>query len=323
MSTDELLSKEEIDTLLTGVDEGAVETETAEVNSDAVPYDLTRQDQRGEQLPAQAIINERFARYSSISMFNMLRETLEVTPVPVEVLPYGEYLQTLAQPTSINQVKIEPYKGTALLVLKSDLVSLMVDRFFGGEGSQLQIQGRDFTTTEDRIIQKVMSQIYADLTEAWNAVQEVKFVWQRSETNPVMATAISDHETVVVSSFVFRLQESEGYFQIVIPYAMLESMRKAQMPQPVAEQQTADNSWSDKLLEDIMDAPVPISCKVLERKISLREVLNFKVGDVIPITMPDSHELQVRDISLFKTRMGTSNDYLALQIIDAIKPETH
>ena len=67
----DLLSQDEIDALLHGLDDGEVETESGLPVDDSQSYDLTSQDRlvRG-RMPTLEMINERFARYMRVSLFN-------------------------------------------------------------------------------------------------------------------------------------------------------------------------------------------------------------------------------------------------------------
>lgn len=65
----DLLSQDEIDALLHGVDDGDIETGAGVGAGGITSYDLTSQDRivRG-RMPTLEMINERFARYTRISL---------------------------------------------------------------------------------------------------------------------------------------------------------------------------------------------------------------------------------------------------------------
>ena len=132
---------------------------TGESNGDpgsVKSYDLTSQDRivRG-RMPTLEMINERFARYTRISMFNLLRRSADVAVGGVQVMKFGEYVHSLYVPTSLNLVKIKPLRGTALFILDAKLVFKLVDNFFGGDGRHAKIEGREFTPTELRVVRMV------------------------------------------------------------------------------------------------------------------------------------------------------------------------
>src|SRR5690606_1996496 len=135
MSMD-LLSQDEIDALLHGVDSGAVDVEEAPPAPDeARDYDFASQDRivRG-RLPTLEMINERFARTWRIGLFSLLRRSADLSVRGVELLRFGEYMHSLQVPTNLNLVKMKPLRGTALVLFEPRLVFTVVDNFFGGSG---------------------------------------------------------------------------------------------------------------------------------------------------------------------------------------------
>ena len=202
----DLLSQDEIDALLHGVDD--VEEEEVDDGSgpggrSAFEYDFSSQDRivRG-RMPTLEMVNERFARHMRISLFNMMRRTAEVSINGVQMIKFGEYVHTLFVPTSLNMVRFRPLKGTGLITMEARLVFILVDNFFGGDGRyHAKIEGREFTPTERRIIQMLLKLIFEDYKEAWAPVMDVSFEYLDSEVNPAMANIVSPTEVVVISSF--------------------------------------------------------------------------------------------------------------------------
>lgn len=311
----DLLSQDEIDALLHGVDDGAVDTDMDDDPTSVRSYDLTSQDRivRG-RMPTLEMINERFARYTRISLFNLLRRTADVSLGGVQITKFGEYLHTLYVPTSLNLVKFRPLRGTALIVLDAKLVFKLVDNYFGGDGRHAKIEGREFTPTELRVVQMVLNQIFTDLGEAWRNVYKLEFDHLRSEVNPSMANIVSPSEVVVVSSFHIELDGGGGDIHVTQPYSMIEPIRDlldAGMQSDVDEH---DERWGKALKEQIKDATVEFSCHLFDRKITLRDVVDLEAGDVIPVEMPETVVLNANGIPMFETRIGTSNGNLALRI---------
>src|SRR5690625_7724223 len=78
-------------------------------------------------MPTLEMINERFARYTRISLFNLLRRSAEVSAGGIQIQKFGEYMHTLYVPTSINMIRLRPLRGTALFVLDAKLVFKLVE----------------------------------------------------------------------------------------------------------------------------------------------------------------------------------------------------
>ncbi|WP_097460333.1 flagellar motor switch protein FliM [Mangrovitalea sediminis] len=316
----DLLSQDEIDALLHGIDDGDIDTEDDSDEAGVRSYDLASQDRivRG-RMPTLEMINERFARYTRISLFNLMRRNADVATGGVQIMKFGEYIHTLYVPTSLNLVKVRPLRGTGLFILDAKLVFKLVDNFFGGEGRHAKIEGREFTPTETRIVQMVLEQVFHDMKEAWAAVLKVDFEYLSSEVNPAMANIVSPSEVVVVSTFHIELDGGGGEMHVAMPYSMIEPIRDVLDAGVQSDVDDVDERWITALQEDIMDVSVPLNSLVVKRQISLREVSRFSPGDVIPVEMPGAVTLTANGIPVFRAKLGTRNGKLALKITSRIE----
>jgi len=323
----DLLSQDEIDALLHGVDD----VEEEEIVEDSVDsegttdYDFSSQDRivRG-RMPTLEMVNERFARHMRISLFNMMRRTAEVSINGIQMIKFGEYVHTLFVPTSLNMVRFRPLKGTALITMEARLVFILVDNFFGGDGRyHAKIEGREFTPTERRIIQMLLKLIFEDYKEAWSPVMDVSFEYLDSEVNPSMANIVSPTEVVVISSFHIELDGGGGDFHVALPYSMLEPIRELLDAGVQSDKEDTDMRWSKALRDEIMDVPIEMSTKFLEVDLPLSQIMELEAGDIIPIDMPEHVTVLVENLPSFRAKLGRSRDNLALKIESKIKrPES-
>lgn len=320
MAVQDLLSQDEIDALLHGVDDGLVQTESAAEPGSIKSYDLTSQDRivRG-RMPTLEMINERFARYTRISMFNLLRRSADVAVGGVQVMKFGEYIHSLYVPTSLNLVKLKPLRGTALFILDAKLVFKLVDNFFGGDGRHAKIEGREFTPTELRVVRMVLDQAFIDLKEAWQAIMEVHFEYINSEVNPAMANIVGPSEAVVVSTFHIELDGGGGDLHVTMPYSMIEPVREMLDAGFQSDLDDQDERWVKALKEDVLDVSVPLSAVVARRQLLLRDILHMQPGDVIPVELPENLVMRANGVPSFKVKLGSHKGNLALQVIEPIE----
>jgi len=315
MSSD-LLSQDEIDALLHGVDSGAVETDPPPEPGEARNYDFASQDRivRGK-LPTLEMINERFARTLRIGIYNLLHRSAELSVRGIDLLRFGEYMHSLQVPTNLNLVKMKPLRGTALVVYEPRLVFTLVDNFFGGGGKYpARIEGREFTPTEMRVIQLLLKQTFADLVESWAPVMPVEFEYLNSEVNPHFANIISPREYIVVSRFNIELDGGGGEMHVAFPYAMLEPIREQLDAGVQSDRIERDEGWMRAMRAQLQDAQVELSSAIAQRQISLRELSRLKVGDVIPIELPRTVTLQVEQMPLFSGEFGVHNGRNAVKV---------
>ncbi len=316
----DLLSQDEIDALLHGVDDGAIDTDEDADSGQATTYDLSSQDRiiRG-RMPTLEMINERFSRYTRVSLFNMLRRSADVSIGGIQIVKFGEYVHSLYVPTSLNMVKVRPLRGTALFVLDAKLVFKLVDNYFGGEGRHAKIEGREFTATELRIVHLVLEQVFVDLKEAWKSIYKVDFDYLGSEVNPSLANIVSPSEVVVVNTFHVELEGGGGDLQIALPYSMIEPIRDMLDSGLKSDVDEIDERWVRSMREDVLDIKVKMNCRVVERQIPLGEIIDLQAGDIIPIELPESMVVTANRIPTFRAKLGEYRGNLALKIVDTIK----
>jgi flagellar motor switch protein FliM len=322
LSTD-ILSQDEVDALLGGVDEGVVNTSSDEDLADgkARLFDFNNQERiiRG-RLPTLEMINERFARYFRVSFFNMLRKTPEISVNGIQMIKFSEYVQTLQVPTSLSLIKMEPLRGTGLVMLDAQMVFILVDNFFGGDGSiQAKIEEREFTSTELRVIEKVVHICFDDLVQAWEPVTDVDFSYLSHEVNPQMANIVSPTEVLVVSAFHIELEGGGGDIHIIYPYSMIEPIRPILDAGVQSDRGDVDDRWAILLKEQLMSAKVDIQAVFAEKELKVADLINFKAGDIIPFDLPDQVTVLTEDMPIIRGEYGEFQGNAAVKVEEIVE----
>ena len=320
MSNEKILDQAEIDALLHGVDTGAVSTEAPPAPNEVRQYDLANQMRivRG-RMPTLEMINERFARLHRINLYNLLRRSPEVGVGPVQIRKFSEFVHTLHVPTSLNLVRINPLRGTALVVLDPKLVFAVVDNFFGGTGRHAKIEGREFTATEQRIIHLVLRGVFADMREAWSHVASIEIEYLQSEINPHFANIVSPSEIVVTTSFHIELDGTGGNLHLALPYAMIEPLREVLDAGMASDRMEKDERWMQSLREEMEDAELEISTLLGRSSLTLAELVNLKPGDVVPCDFNGKVTLIAEDVPVFRGSFGVSHGHQAVKIEERIR----
>jgi flagellar motor switch protein FliM len=178
----------------------------------------------------------------------------------------------------------------------------------------MRVEGRDFTATEQRIIKKMLEVVFEEMSKAWESIYPVKFEYIRSEMNTQFANIATPTEVVVVSTFNIELGAGGGDFHVCIPYSMIEPIRDQLTSSMQADRAEADVRWVSQMSLQVQDAEVELVANLGHAPITLRQIVNLKVGDVIPVDVPEVVIAQVDGVPLFKCRYGQKNGQLALKI---------
>jgi len=322
LSTD-ILSQDEVDALLGGVDDGAVDTASDNdmVDGEARAFDFNNQERivRG-RLPTLEMINERFVRYFRVSFFAMLRKTPEISVKGIKMIKFSEYIHTLFVPTSLSLFKMGPLRGTGVIMMDPKLVFILVDNFFGGDGSiHAKIEGREFTHTELRVIEKVVTMCFDDLVKAWEPVMNVNYTYHNHEVNPHMANIVTPTEVIVVSSFHIELEGGGGDIHIVYPYSMIEPIRTILDAGVQSDRGNVDERWAVLLKEELLHAKVSIQSIFAQKTLKISDLLNFKAGDIIPIEMPDQVMLLAENMPIMHGKYGVHQGNAAVKIENIVE----
>ncbi|MFQ5560825.1 MAG: flagellar motor switch protein FliM [Nitrospinota bacterium] len=320
----QVLSQDEVDALLRGVTDGEVETESDDTLDDSgvISYDLTSQERiiRG-RMPTLDIINQRFSRLFRNSLSTSLRKILDVSTVSTDTVKFGEFLKSLPVPASIHIFKMEPLRGFALFIAESKLVFALVDSFFGGSGSSaMKIEGRDFTTIEQRMIKKVILMALTDFEKAWKPVHDVSVSFVRSEINPQFASIVPPTDVVVVILFEIEMDQVSGTMTVCLPYSTIEAVIGKLRAGFQSDQLEVDQAWIERLRERLTEAEVEVTVELGTTTVSGRDLVEFKQGDVIQLSNDIAEQLVVKieGVPKFLGYPGTAKGSKAVQVSSVI-----
>lgn len=305
----DILEQDEIDALLNGVNSGAVDTTPKAVEDPGIArdYDFSTQTKivRG-RMPTLEMINERLARSLRLSFFSMLRRSPEISVQPIVTPKYSEYNSTLAVPTSLNLIRFHPLAGTGLLIFEAKLVFAVIDCFFGGNGRHAKIEGRDFTQTENQIIQMMMEQVIAGAQEAWAPVLDGRIEFINREMNPSFANIVSPTEIVVVSKLRVDIDGKGGEIHLTLPYSMLEPLKDTLRAGMQSDRADREERWSQILRNELEEAQVDLVTRLGTASATLERLIDMRPGDILPFDFDGTATVLSDGVPLFRGELGVA-----------------
>ncbi|NHB92892.1 flagellar motor switch protein FliM [Photorhabdus cinerea] len=321
--SDNILSQAEIDALLNG-DSASDDTEnTASGENEVRPYDPNTQRRVvRERLQALEIINERFARHFRMGLFNMLRRSPDITVGAIKIQPYHEFARNLAVPTNLNLVHLKPLRGTALFAFAPSLVYIAVDNLFGGDGRfPTKVEGREFTHTEQRVINRMLRMALDSYRDAWDSIFKIEVEYVRSEMQ-VKFTNIttSPNDIVVTTPFQVEIGALSGEFNICIPFAMIEPLRERLTNPPLENVRQEDSLWRESLVKQVQHSELELVANFADIPLRLSKILQLQPGDILPIDKPERLIVHVDGVPVLTSQYGTLNGQYALRVEHLINP---
>jgi flagellar motor switch protein FliM len=316
------LSQEEVDALLEGVtgeSQKAVEdvAEAGEVRN----YDLSSQERivRG-RMPTMEIVNERFARNFRIGLFNLIRRSPEISVSPVNVQKYSAFLRELAVPTNFNIMSVRPLRGSGLIVCEPSLLFGVIDTLYGGIGKfQTRIEGRDFSPTEQRVINRLVDVICEEYKKAWRGVYPLELHYQRSEMQPQFANIATPSEIVVTTTFNLEIGDISGSIHFCVPYATLEPIRDVLYSSTQGDSMEVDRRWVTLLTREIQAAEVTLVAELAQADATVEQLLAMRVGDFIELDREPRIQAKVDGVPVFECQYGTHNAKYAIRIENRLR----
>lgn len=313
----QILSQDEVDALLQGITGESQKLEEVEEQVGGIrDYDIASQERivRG-RMPTMEIINERFARNIRIGLFNLIRKSPEISVGAIKVQKYSAFLREIVVPTNFNIVAVKPLRGSGLIVCDPTLVFAVIDSLFGGNGKfHTRIEGRDFSPTEQRIINRLVEVIRDEYKKAWHGIYPLELDYQRSEMQPQFANVATPSEIVVTTSFTLEVGDNSGTIHFCIPYATLEPIRDVLYSTVQGDSVGTDRRWVKLLTHQIQAAEVELCVELGHAPATVEQLLALKAGDFIELDLSPLVEAKVDGVPVFDCHYGTSNGKYAIKI---------
>jgi flagellar motor switch protein FliM len=317
--TQQILTQTEVDALLQGI--------TGEAQADALaddpggadgvrPYDLANQERivRG-RMPTMEVVNERFARNVRVGLFNLIRKSPEVAIGTIKVQKYSAFLREIVVPANFNIVSVKPLRGSALVVCEPSLVFAVIDALFGGAGKYpTRIEGREFSPTEQRVIQRLVQTICDEYRKAWTGIYPLELEYQRAEMQPQFANIASPSEMVVTTSFTLEIGDASGGVSLCFPYSTLEPIRDVLYSSSQGDAGEPDRRWVQLLKSEIQAAEVELVATLATAPATVEQLLSFKPGDFVELDLAALVQAKVDGVPVFDCHYGTSNRHYAIKI---------
>jgi flagellar motor switch protein FliM len=313
-----ILNQDEIDSLL-GFD---LSEDTAErsgiraiINSALVSY---------ERLPMLEIVFDRLVRMMTTSLRNFTSDNVEVSLDNISSVRFGDYLNSVPLPAILAVFRAEELDNYGLLIVDSNLIYSIVDVLLGGRrgSAAMRIEGRPYTTIERVLVQRMVEVVLGDATTAFEPLTKVNFELDRLETNPRFAAIARPANAAILAKLRIDMDDRGGRIELLLPYATLEPIRKMLLQQFMGEKFGRDNIWESHLATELWTTQVEVRAVLDEQQLSLKDVLELKVGDTLPLNAtPDSLvELRAGAISLTRGRMGRRNHAVAVRVEAPLDP---
>ncbi|HET8729421.1 MAG TPA: flagellar motor switch protein FliM [Alphaproteobacteria bacterium] len=308
-----ILNQDEIDSLLGFDGDGAGNGDNsgvmALINSAMVNY---------ERLPMLEVVFDRLVRMMSTSLRNFTSDNVEVSLDQITSIRFGDYLNSIPLPAMLSVFKAEEWDNYGLMVVDSSMIYSIVDVLLGGRRgtAAMRIEGRPYTTIERNLVERLVHVVLSDLSAAFDPLSPVTFRFDRLETNPRFATIVRPGNAAMLAKLRIDMEDRGGRLELLIPYATLEPVRELLLQMFMGEKFGRDSIWENHLASELWQTDVQLDAVLDEVTVSLRDVLNWKVGSRLMLTTRSDGLVDLRcgEVPMFKGRMGRKKGNIAVRV---------
>ncbi|MGZ8460911.1 MAG: flagellar motor switch protein FliM [Candidatus Deferrimicrobiaceae bacterium] len=296
MSND-ILSQDEIDSLLRGVSTGDLGNgkDASSSNGDR-SFDFRSQERiiRG-RMPGLEIANERFARAFRNSVSSVLRRFVDVNIQSINMMKFGDFMKTIPLPSNINIIRMKPLKGLALFVIEAPMVFALVECFFGGSTVKyVKAEGRYFTPIEQKIIQKILALALSDMAASWQGIAMIEPEYVSNEINPQFVTIVQAPEIVIKVEAHVEIENFTGKMYFCIPYSVVEPVKEKLCSGIQADKFDVDEHWVKGLQQRLSESSVEVVAEAGSVHIPIGDIMNLEVGNVIHLGVHTDSDFVVK-----------------------------
>lgn len=294
----QVLTQDEINSLLRGLSDGDIEQEgiqAAPAAPTAKKFDLANQERiiRG-RMPTMELIHDRFARQFRTSFSKFVGRTCFANVGGIEMIKFGLFMKKLPLPSSLHIFRMPPLSGYALMVVSTPLVFSIIESLFGGAGqNKVKIEGREYTPIETRLIGKVVMMALDILKDAWSPIHAVDFVYVRSEFNPLAVAIVPPTDVVITVTIEIELDQESTSLTLCTPYSTIEPLRGKLATGFQSTRLEVDSGIAQRMQKSIRETLATMSVQLASGTMKMGEFLKLAPGDVITMDTNPSDEALV------------------------------
>jgi flagellar motor switch protein FliM len=271
-------------------------------------------------LPALDRLNDRLGRRLRDVVEPFFRAKPQVDAEPALIRPLADWQAEQSDFTGLSLYGMRPLKGVLVAAVPSELVSRLVDAFYGGTGAAPIVQGKEFTRTEESLLARLSDALAAAFAETWKEVSPIEPQLRARETNVALARIAGPDEAVVVSRFTITPPGGKpACIDFLFPAAVLRSVEGTLTAKSSEEGCARGAEWRNRLNQALADVRIEARTVLARPELSVADLMRLKVGDVIPVSIPASVPLLVEGRAVAVGSIGEQDGKAALKI-ERIEP---
>lgn len=274
-----------------------------------------------ERLPMLEVVCERMVRALSTSMRTLTSDSIDISLDDVTTARFGDFMDRVTLPAMIAVVRVEEWENYGIITVDSGLIYAIVDALLGGKrGSQIMIDGRDFTTIETALVARVLNLAILEFRAALAPIAPVSIRLERIETNPRFAAIARPSNIGAICTFRVDIDGRGGRFSMMFPQATIEPVRDKLAQRFMGETAGRENIWPDHMRQQMLATRVELSVLLGEVAMTLEEVQALEAGQSLSFHTEPSQPMEMLcgGLTMAQVRAGQRRGNLAVSLATPI-----
>jgi flagellar motor switch protein FliM len=277
-----------------------------------------------DRLPMLNIIFDRMSTTCAEHLRHLATSPLFYSLMSVENGRIGEILEN-CESTAIAGIFHAPeWDSHVLIGFDRDFIYTMVEVLYGSDGSEPPVEEpRGFSNIELRMAQTLFEQIAKALQASFSLIVDTKFKLERIETRMDFAVIGRANNQAIVAKFLLQALNRGGEMFVIMPQQVINPMRQVLSRVVTTESSGRDPRWTNQITKEVKKTEVTLKAVLEERPITLDEITNLKVGQVLDLqATPRSRiKLEGNNQGLFWCHMGQADGSYVLKVDEYIDQE--
>lgn len=326
-TTEKVLTDDEKNALLEGVESGEVEVQSTSgaTYASVSPFEIgPRARIIKDSYPRLQVMNQQIAEKLAKHAELLLQCEVSVRPEELIVRSYSEFCEQAEVPSVVIIFEAPPLVGRALLVMQPGIVNHLVDTFFGGVGIEVEAKSSTaFTPGEMSVASLFANVIFSTVREIWAPVLEITPERVSTEVSLDLVDIAAEVDPVIGSEFEVTVRDKQGSVQLLWPVETVQSLIPVFNGQKKDRDVVEDARWGKAISQRLAESVVSLSSDVGKTRVTLGELINLNAGDVIELESPQVATVIAEKVPLIHGRFGVHNGRNAVVASGWLEPEIH
>jgi flagellar motor switch protein FliM len=261
------------------------------------------------------LLHEDFIRYLSARLALFLRMEFGLKMAKLTTLSYAKFTETLPNPTHLCLFKAEPLAGVGILDLNPRLALTLADRLLGGRGHSIKTE-RYLTEIEVALLEDIVVIILEEWCAQWRNEQELRPLLVGNENNGHFLQTSPKDAVVLALTLEASFGDCTEQIQIGVPYYMIEPLVKKMQARRQKDSAVSVSEKQATWIGAYDHIQVPVRAEWDAFEISLREIANLRVGDLLelPASLLQQTQILLNGTPKFTGTVGLDGEHAAVQI---------